>query len=701
MFSARLHGHGVAARWLRGLGVAAPHHLASLFRQSDLDDGITLVRLGDEMGVDDGEELVMAERDLYELIDYAREESAAANAAAARKPPWVYNSRRLATERADRRTETNKVITKGKCDVKQPRPPAPAKARYGTRGRRLAESGRPHARAEAEAAERDRWVNEIVAELRSLGAPSWRRLEGSLDAVKLMRLQIGGRRASTLRARLREWRKYRTWLRALKQVDYPTKVTDLVDYLVDRAEEPCTKSTLMAFRASLRFMENIGGFGTGWTEDEIFRNCYGELVARATERSDGEPSQRAIPPTAKMMAMMEAMVVNDTEGSYDAMLAWWGLLSAWAVLRFDDHRGLSPADVVEHDTHWELTLRRTKTTGADKGVAIRVSVVSKTAWFRHAAWISLGWARWVAAAPHPRDYFLSPPGVDGRCAMSETTYVEYAARMRAMLGILTDHVSGDQLGMDAAMVYSPHSYRSFLTSSLSASGASEDQLGWLMAWKTKGAMTYVRTGRTQTLDLQAGLAGLVREKWGKADPIGESDVLEMGRVLARRRGTDEGEIMRTIDFLATFAPKEEDGRTLNFGITTVEGFNVDVEGAVETEGGVTVADAASSSTSAPSGNKGDKASPSPKEGHPAEGYVVSHSRKRGIRCLHLVGRCYRKPGSHYLMYDARGPNLPPTEDYDQICGSCWPDGFVPLDIGSQDESASSSTDSESGAGQDS
>ncbi len=386
--------------------------------------------------------------------------------------------------------------------------------------------------------------------------------------------------------------------------------------------------------------------------------------------------------------------MGDADGSYDAMLAWWGLLSAWAVLRFDDHRGLSPADVVEHDAHWELTLRRTKTTGADKGVAIRVSVVSKTAWFRHSAWLPLGWARWSAAAPHPRDYFLSPPGADGRCAMREVTYVEYAARMRVMLGALTDDVTGDQLGMDAALVYSPHSYRSFLTSSLSALGAREAELSWLMAWKTKGAMTYVRTGRAQTLDLQAGLAGLVREKWGKTDPIGESDVLDMVRVFMMRRGADEGEIIRTIDFLTTFETKDDDHRMLNFGITTDGNFDIDVEGAVDVEGGVTVAGTSSSSTSAAVGNQGDKVSPGPKEGSPAEGYVVSRSRKRGIRCLHLVGKCYRKPGLHYMDYETLGDNLPSTEEYDQICGSCWPDGFSRQDSGSQDDSASSSTESE-------
>ncbi len=77
--------------------------------------------------------------------------------------------------------------------------------------------------------------------------------------------------------------------------------------------------------------------------------------------------------------------------------------------------------------------------------------------------------------------------------------------------------------------------------------------------------------------------------------------------------------------------------------------------------------------------------------------MISHSRKRGIRCLHLVGKCYRKPGTHYMMYDARGLDLPPTEDYDQVCGSCWPDGVASLETESQDETESSSTDSETGA----
>ncbi len=80
MFANRLRGDGAAARWLRGLGVAAPHHLSSLFRQADLDSGIILVRLGHEMDLSDADELTMAEQDLYDIIGIAREETAAANA---------------------------------------------------------------------------------------------------------------------------------------------------------------------------------------------------------------------------------------------------------------------------------------------------------------------------------------------------------------------------------------------------------------------------------------------------------------------------------------------------------------------------------------------------------------------------------------------------------------------------------------------
>ncbi len=211
-------------------------------------------------------------------------------------------------------------------------------------------------------------------------------------------------------------------------------------------------------------------------------------------------------------------------------------------------------------------------------------------------------------------------GVGGGCARRELGYVEYSARMRVMLSRLWDPRSGCSLGEGPSMIYTPHSYRSFLTSALAALGASESQLGWLMAWRTKGSATYVRTGRTRTLLLQHRLAEVIRKQWGGEDPIGETDVLEHARVAMQKRGVTEGEIEVAIGFMRTFTPY--------LGAKFAEAVGMHElmmhMGVAGQEGQPSATTGSSSSTS----TAVEEIAPIAKE-RSCEGYVISISPKRG------------------------------------------------------------------------
>lgn len=43
-----------------------------------------------------------------------------------------------------------------------------------------------------------------------------------------------------------------------------------------------------------------------------------------------------------------------------------------------------------------------------------------------------------------------------------------------------------------------------------------------------------------------------------------------------------------------------------------------------------------------------------------------------IRRLHVMGKCYRRPGIDYYKFDVIGPDEPPPELYTARCGHCWP-----------------------------
>ena len=77
------------------------------------------------------------------------------------------------------------------------------------------------------------------------------------------------------------------------------------------------------------------------------------------------------------------------------------------------------------------------------------------------------------------------------------------------------------------------------------------------------------------------------------------------------------------------------------------------------------------------------------------GFVVSVVGARKRR-LHFVGHCFRRPGEHYRDFTVFGDTVPTEADFDKVCCSCFPRGFVaedelPEDSGSGDTDSSSTT----------
>ena len=103
---------------------------------------------------------------------------------------------------------------------------------------------------------------------------------------------------------------------------------------------------------------------------------------------------------------------------------------------------------------------------------------------------------------------------------------EFAARMRAMISKLGMSLDNGPRGGDAARAFSPHSFRSFIPSVHNALGYDQSELAWLPAWNPSQAATYVRTGKSSSLEIQQKVAEKLRELSTSNDEIGESDVME-------------------------------------------------------------------------------------------------------------------------------------------------------------------------------
>ncbi len=236
------------------------------------------------------------------------------------------------------------------------------------------------------------------------------------------------------------------------------------------------------------------------------------------------------------------------------------------------------------------------------------------------------------------------------------------------------------------MFWTPHSFRAFLPSALSALGAGDGWLRWLTGWRASGSQLYARTGLSKTLTMQTTVAMIMRKHIQGNDPIGDRHNLDDPHAHLKVRGVTQDAEGRIISTLVVY-PNGSPGNVL-----WPEGL---------------AAEAATSTSAAADENVGQNAAESEEvetSDPPTSGYVISISRKKNIRCLHLIGACYRQPGVSYLNFESLGDDCPPPTAYDTYCRGCWggdsrPSGGrtsgnkTPSTATSDSESSSSSDDS--------
>ncbi len=667
-------------RWLRSHHIDDAGTVASLFSEDELAAGQAADIISDELLVDEVSQRELIDSELKLLVQAARRSADRANDQLARRPTWELAAhqacKRLRAEAAERDDRWSSLV--GTRRQSTP-PPPPARPRYATaRRREAAHAGDERGREVAEQREREKWLTELTRFLREWEAPCLHEAAQSSDPARAAMLLVGGRRVTTLRARVRELRRLGLWLRALHGVSKPASAAQVSDYLCDRFDQAGTKSAIASSWAALRFQEDLLGLTAAGrlTEHPLAQNARRELMSKAAARLDGTGRKQAPQPAAGLLMKMEDVVMEQAEDAYDRMICWWCLAASWACLRFDDHRGLPPANIVEYQDRYQLTFTRTKTTGSDKKVQLRPGVVSKSAYFRQEHWFATGWRLWQSSAPHDRDYYICPPARAGGCAHQEIGYPEFSARMRSAIASLRDE-NGDELGVEAAMYWTPHSFRAFLPSALSALGAGDGWLKWLTGWRATGAQLYARTGLSKTLTMQMTVAVMMRKHIDGDDPIGDRHNLEDLRAHLKVRGVTPSEEDRIVTALVVY-PSGSSAKML-----WPEGLS---------------AEAGASASAAADENVGQNAAVCEEAGVsdvPTSGYVISVSQKRNIRCLHLIGACYRQPGISYLRFECLGDDCPPPTAYDTYCRGCWSGDSHPSGGRASGDKTPSTADSDS------
>ena len=423
------------AQWLVGCGVRSAAAASNLFTDAELENGEALMTVAEGLGITEAQEFEEAENQLMSIVQSARRDDKQRTLQFNKRKTYEIVAEQIAQKRKTasqdqeaQRKRSREQEASGPKEVRVPSFP-----RYPSRLGRAVALENPRARENAEDKEKEKWVAELIYQLNDCKYPMLIENQKCQDPERLLRVQMGTRRAGTLRARVREWRKFRVWLRARRRgsavnqgkENQAIKLEELVDFLLARHDECPTKSTVARVTATLKFYESIGGVKFRLTEETSFVNVSKGLHVQAASRKDGQSRQQATPPTVEMLKHLEGVVVDTEACLNDRLIAWWCLVASWAVLRFDDHRGLNPASIQELDSGWSLLLNRTKTTGHDKNVELRCATISAEAYIVHPLWLSAGKNLWAKRAPMKRDFFLCSlvglmPTRELKCPMSSS-----------------------------------------------------------------------------------------------------------------------------------------------------------------------------------------------------------------------------------------------------------------------------------------
>ena len=389
--------------------------------------------------------------------------------------------------------------------------------KFRTRWQRVIYDG-PTARKDAEAAERDRWIQLLSNLLRSSDTPMGKLIRESPSNIQLLG---GGRRGGTLRSRVRSVQKFLGWLIAAHGINFPNHWRQLIEYLQVRYSEPCVRGALKLVHSSYIFLQEVAGIEDKLTDTALYSVSLKELLSQA---SPGKPPRLAPRFPTILLAAFEDMVLSTDKPVFVRVLSWWLLVQSWGTLRFDDHRGLLPRDVILSEMGLQARLTRSKVSGSDKHLNFRAVIIHYSAYVQRKDWLAVGWGLLLKEAPHERDYLLPAPS--NNFHGFKTKELKYSTAFAVQTHIISTACYRGLRVFESSTghYYTPHSGRNFMPSAaavLAFSKAERDKLG---GWSAEGSQRYTRTAKYQIGQMQTAVASSFRSS--EPDQLAEADDID-------------------------------------------------------------------------------------------------------------------------------------------------------------------------------
>ena len=367
-----------------------------------------------------------------------------------------------------------------------------------------------------------------------------------------------GRRAATLRNRVRFVRNYFSWLTATHEVLYSTSLEHVVGFLKARASEPVNGGALKNINRTFTFLHEVTATeqANRLTTTPLYDAVYREIL---TSCEPGTPVKQAPRFPVGLLALIENFVTTESNPAYMRMYGWWVLLQSWGTMRFSDHRGLSAADITLKDGSLTGLLRRTKTTGTDKNVSARPVRVDASSFISSPQWLSAGWQILNELVPFQRDYLLpAPAGAHDSCLRTELRYALGYVIQNRLLASLVDSKGAEVLTAEATVFWTPHSVRSFLPSCTAALGFPKEERGNLGGWSHQESDTCARTARLRISSVQKSVTNVIA-RGPEGDRLGEQESMIQLEEHLTKKGHDTHMVAKITKKIGEWSVRETAG----------------------------------------------------------------------------------------------------------------------------------------------
>ena len=275
-----------------------------------------------------------------------------------------------------------------------------------------------------ETRERDRWVEVMSGFITEAQLPVVALIEGSEDRRQAWRRVFGTRRAKTLRNRARAFKRFRIWLETVRGRTWPARVSDITDFLEERAKDGCGFSVPGDLLAALSVLESVGRvparerLSTDETVKAMARSITEELQSRVAPR---RPAKLY---TVAMLIALEVSVLDAASSLFARVISWVILLQHWMALRADDVQWLDPGRMTLTASGLAGVLRRTKTTGPGRRAREVPVYVCREVSLSGNDWLQAGFNLFHRQEVFwERTYFIPFPSADWSAGVKKRTFV--------------------------------------------------------------------------------------------------------------------------------------------------------------------------------------------------------------------------------------------------------------------------------------